>query len=45
MIHLPEFPHYMKEASRRQKGQNWFIELLIFFLVYFHIMRKNELPR
>ena len=35
MIHLPEFPHYMKEASRRQKGQNWFIELLIFFLVYF----------
>lgn len=25
----------MKQAADRQKGQNWFIELLIFFLVYF----------
>ena len=24
----------MKQAADRQKGQNWFIELLIFFLVY-----------
>lgn len=37
MMRLPEFPHYMKEASKRQKGQNWFIELLIFFLVYFAV--------
>lgn len=35
MIHLPTFPPHMKNAADKQKGQNWFIELLIFFLVFF----------
>lgn len=35
MLHLPTFPPHMKQAADRKKGQNWFIELLIFFLVYF----------
>lgn len=35
MLHLPTFPPHMKQAADRQRGQNWFIELLIFFLVYF----------
>lgn len=35
MLHLPTFPPHMKQAAYRKKGQNWFIELLIFFLVYF----------
>ena len=34
MIQFPVFPPHMKQAADRQKGQNWFIELLIFFLVY-----------
>ena len=34
MLHLPTFPPHMKQAGDTQKGQNWFIELLIFFLVY-----------
>ncbi len=34
MIQYPAFPPHMKQAADRQKGQNWFIELLIFFLVY-----------
>lgn len=34
MLHLPTFPPHMKQAADKQKGQNWFIELLIFFLVY-----------
>lgn len=34
MIQFPTFPPHMKQAADRQKGQNWFIELLIFFLVY-----------
>lgn len=34
MLRLPEFPTHMRQAADRQKGQNWFIELLIFFLVY-----------
>lgn len=34
MLRLPEFPPYMQKAADRQKGQNCFIELLIFFLVY-----------
>ena len=31
MIQFPTFPPHMKQAADRQKGQNWFIELLIFF--------------
>ena len=34
MIQFPTFPPHIKQAADRQKGQNWFIELLIFFLVY-----------
>lgn len=34
MIKLPEFPPHMKQAADRQKGQNWFIELMIFFLLF-----------
>lgn len=34
MIQLPAFPPHMKQAADRQKGQNWFVEMLIFFLVY-----------
>ena len=34
MVQLPTFPPHMKQVADRQKGQNWFIELLIFFLVY-----------
>ena len=34
MIQFPTFPPHMKQAADKQKGQNWFIELLIFFLVY-----------
>ena len=34
MFHLPEFPPYIRQAADKQKGQNWFIELLIFFLVF-----------
>lgn len=34
MIQLPAFPPHMRQAADKQKGQNWFIELLIFFLVY-----------
>lgn len=34
MLKLPTLPPHMQQASQRQRGQNWFIELLIFFLVY-----------
>lgn len=34
MTLLPVFPPHMKRASEKQKGQNWFIELLIFALVF-----------
>ena len=34
MIQFPTFLPHIKQAADRQKGQNWFIELLIFFLVY-----------
>ena len=34
MFHFPDFPPHMKQAADSKKGQNWFIELLIFFLVY-----------
>lgn len=34
MLCLPDFPPHMRQAADRQKGQNWIIEILIFFLVY-----------
>lgn len=34
MLRLRDLPPHMRQASDGQKGQNWFIELLIFFLVY-----------
>ena len=34
MFRLPDFPPHMRQAAASQKGQNWFVELLIFFLVY-----------
>ncbi len=34
MLKLPALPPHMRQASEKQKGQNWFVELLIFFLVF-----------
>ena len=34
MLKLPALPPHMRQASEKQKGQNWFFELLIFFLVF-----------
>lgn len=34
MLKLPTLPLHMRQTSKGQKGQNWLIELLIFFLVF-----------
>lgn len=34
MLNFPSLPPYMRQASEKQKGKNWFVELLIFFLVF-----------
>lgn len=35
MLNLPIFPPHIRQAADQQKGRNWFVELLIFFLVFF----------
>ncbi len=35
MLNLPIFPPHMRQAADKQKGHNWFVELLIFVLVFF----------
>lgn len=43
MILFPALPSHMKRASEKHNGQNWFIELLIFGLVFLTVSTASSL--